>query len=66
MKWPFKHAVVRNAIDKNEPGIGDEWQTALLEIDDKELRKNLGDVLDKDRLSALGKRRDALIRDSNR
>lgn len=49
-----------------ELAIGDEWQAALLEIDDKKLRKSLGDVLDRNRLSALGKRRDALIRDSNR
>ena len=46
--------------------IGDQWRTALLEIDDEELRKNLGDVLDKRRLAALAKRRDALIEDSNR
>jgi len=46
--------------------IGDQWRTALLEIDDERLRKNLGDVLDKRRLSALAKRRDALIEDSNR
>jgi hypothetical protein len=33
--------------------IGDQWRTALLEIDDKTLRINLGDVLDKRRLAAL-------------
>jgi hypothetical protein len=61
-------------IEKNRPAylrnidlvIGDEWRTALLGIDDKKLHKNLGGVLDKNRLSALAKRRDALIRDSNR
>ena len=46
--------------------VGDEWRTALLELDDKKLRANLGDVLDRRRLSALAKRRDALIRDSRR
>jgi len=46
--------------------IGDQWRTALLEIDDEKLRAELGDVLDKRRLRALAKRRDALIEDSNR
>ena len=46
--------------------IGDQWRTALSELDDEKLRKNLGDVLDKRRLAALAKRRDALIEDSNR
>jgi hypothetical protein len=46
--------------------IGDQWRTALLELDDERLRTNLGDVLDKRRLAALAKRRDALIEDSNR
>ncbi len=49
-----------------ELAIGDEWRTALLGISDKKLRENLGDVLDKNRLSALAKRRDELIRDSKR
>jgi hypothetical protein len=44
--------------------IGDEWRTALLELDDEKLRKNLGDVLDRRRLRALAKRRDALIEDA--
>jgi len=57
----------RPAYLKNiELTIGDQWQTALLELDDEKLRKNLGDVLDKRRLAALAKRRDALIEDSNR
>jgi hypothetical protein len=43
--------------------IGSEWRTALLEINNEELRENLGDVLDKNRLSALAKRRDALLKD---
>ena len=46
--------------------IGDQWRTALLQIGDEKLRNNLGDVLDKRRLSALAKRRDALIEDSDR
>jgi len=46
--------------------IGDQWRTVLLALDDEKLRDNLGDVLDKRRLRALAKRRDALIEDSNR
>ena len=46
--------------------VGDQWRNALLELDDEKLRANLGDVLDKSRLAALAKRRDALIKDSNR
>jgi len=44
--------------------VGDEWQAALLELDDESLRAELGDVLDEDRLAALGHRRDALVKDS--
>ncbi len=56
----------RPAYLKNiEFTIGDQWRTALLALDDEELRKNLGDVLDKRRLSALAKRRDALIEHLN-
>jgi len=46
-----------------ELAISSRWRTALLEIDDEKLRINLGDVLDKGRLAALAKRRDALIED---
>ncbi|MEE8252228.1 MAG: hypothetical protein V3R24_10865, partial [Gemmatimonadales bacterium] len=46
--------------------ISDQWRSALLEIDDEKLRTNLGDVLGKRHLAALAKRRDALIKDSNR
>ncbi len=46
--------------------IGEQWRTALRNIDNEKLRKNLGDVLDRRRLRALAKRRDALIEDSNR
>ena len=45
--------------------IGDQWRTALLEIDDEKLRTNLGDVLDRRRLAALAKRRNALIEGSD-
>jgi len=53
-------------LNNIELTIGGQWRTALLEIDDEKLRINLGDVLDKGRLAALAKRRDALIEDSNR
>ena len=57
----------RPAYLKNvEFTIGDQWRTALSELDDEILRTNLGDVLDDRRLAALAKRRDALIEDSNR
>jgi hypothetical protein len=46
--------------------IGDQWRKVLLEIDDDKLRENLGDVLDKKRLTAIASRRDALIKYSNR
>lgn len=46
--------------------IGREWRRALLEIDDKKLRKELEDVLDKKRLAALAGRRDALIANAKR
>jgi hypothetical protein len=41
--------------------IGDQWRAALINLDDEALRTGLGDVLDKERLAALGNRRDALI-----
>jgi len=50
------------AVSANiEPVVGDQWRTALRRINDDVLRRELGDVLDKERLLALGKRRDALI-----
>jgi hypothetical protein len=49
-----------------ELSVGEQWRTALLEIDDEKLRIKLGDVLGKRRLAALAKRRDALIEDSKR
>ena len=45
--------------------VGEEWQSALLEIDDESLHENLADVLDKDRLAALGKRRNKLLKNSS-
>jgi len=63
----FGKAKSRPAYLKNrELVVGDEWRNALLELDDKKLRANLGDVLDKRRLAALAKRRDAMLRDSGR
>jgi len=55
-----------NYLKNTELTIGAQWRTALLDIDDEKLRTNLGDVLDKRRLAALAKRRDALIKDSTR
>jgi len=56
----------RPAYLKNiEFTIGDQWRTALSELDDEILRTNLGDVLNKRRLAALARRRDALIQDSS-
>ena len=53
-------------VKEIELAIGEQWRMALLEIDDETLRTNLGDVLDKRRLAALSKRRDAMITDSSR
>jgi hypothetical protein len=53
-------------VESRDLVIGDEWRTALLDLDDQKLRANLGDVLDKRRLAALAKRRDAMLRDSSR
>lgn len=49
-----------------ELSIGDQWRSALLELDDERLNANLGDVLSKRRLAALAARRDVLIEESNR
>jgi len=43
-----------------ELAVGDQWRSALSELNDETLRTELGDVLDDDRLAALGARRDAL------
>jgi len=42
--------------------VGEQWRTALLELDDETVRAELGEVLDEPRLAALAKRRDALVR----
>jgi hypothetical protein len=44
--------------------IGDAWVKALQSIDDATLQESLGDVLDKKRIAALGKRRDELLKDA--
>jgi hypothetical protein len=46
--------------------IGDQWRSALAELDDETLRTGLGDVLNERRLKALAKRRDVLIENSMR
>jgi hypothetical protein len=51
-----------------ELAVGDQWRTALSDLDDEALLTTLGDALDDDRLAALAARRDALLkqsRDSN-
>jgi hypothetical protein len=48
-------------LDGVELAIGDQWREAMLALDDEVLRTELGDVLDEERLAALGKRRDALV-----
>ncbi len=59
----FGVATDRPAYLKNiELTIGDQWRTALLGLDDVELREALGDVLDEQRFKALRDRRDVLIR----
>ena len=52
-------------LGSSELTIGDQWRIALLGIDDETLRLSLGEVLDKKRLSALGKRRDMLLENPN-
>jgi hypothetical protein len=51
-------------LENLELAMGDTWRSALLRLDDKVLRENLGDVLDRRRLKALEKRRDTLLEDS--
>jgi len=61
----FSAELVRpDYLDGVDIVIGDQWRTALLELDNATLRKGLGDVLDERRLSALASRRDALIKGS--
>jgi len=51
-------------LDGVDIAIGDQWRTALLEMDNATLREGLGDVLDERRLSALASRRDTLVKGS--
>jgi hypothetical protein len=44
--------------------ISDHWADALRSLSDDVLQDHLGDVLDKRRVSALGKRRDGLLKDA--
>jgi len=44
--------------------VGDQWRSALSDLDDDALRTMLGDVLDDDQLAALAARRDALLKQS--
>lgn len=43
--------------------VGSAWKQALAALTDEVLADRLGDVLDADRLDALGKRRDALLKE---
>ncbi|MDH3431780.1 MAG: metallophosphoesterase [Gammaproteobacteria bacterium] len=47
-----------------ELAVGHQWRTALLELNDAVLHAELGDMLDERQLAALGRRRDALVRDA--
>lgn len=51
-------------IKDTEFAVGDQWRSALSELNDDALRAELGDVLDADQLAALGARRDALLKES--
>jgi len=51
-------------LENIELAIGDQWRNALLDLDNEALRAELGDVLDDKRLTALAKRRDALVKES--
>ena len=44
--------------------VTETWSDALAELTDERLQEQLGDVLDKKRLAALGKRRDQLLEDA--
>ena len=63
-----QHSFSRNRdrpryLQNVELTIGNEWRSALLGLDEARLRSNLADVLDRRRITALIKRRDALLRD---
>ena len=51
-------------LQNAELDINDSWASALNALTDERLKEELGDVLDKRRLSALGKRRDQLLTDA--
>lgn len=53
-------------LEDIELAVGDQWRSALSELNDEALRAELGDVLDDDRLAALGVRRDALLNEAPR
>jgi len=53
-------------LEDIELAVGDQWRSALSELNDEALRAELGDVLDDDRLAALGVRRDALLNEPPR
>lgn len=53
-------------LENVELAVGDEWRRALLMLDNKTLRTNLGDVLTRRRLTALARRRDDLLENSSR
>jgi hypothetical protein len=57
---PGRPAYIKDA----ELAVGDQWRSALSELNDEALRAELGDVLDDDQLAALGARRDALLKES--
>lgn len=46
--------------------IGSSWVEALSNLTDEQLNEHLGDVLDKRRLAALGKRRDLLLAETSK
>lgn len=50
-------------LDGVNLAIGGQWRAALSALNDEALHALLGDVLDEERLTALGNRRDALLKD---
>ena len=48
-------------LKNTDLSVGEQWRTALQELDDEYLREELADVLGQQRLAALSNRRDALI-----
>lgn len=51
-------------LKKVQLDVGGSWVEALSNLTDERLSEHLGDVLDKRRLSALGKRRDLLLEEA--